>query len=285
MKFKEFLTDPREHNPGNFVYLVHGILDYGNGTSLFEMERRTEGVKDPDQFYRASMVACLDKKTAIEKLSYHDDVHQVATFGDVGIIIDPTDNDLVQIAWNCDIGSPADPEELRKFVEEHKGKVKYPCALLTQTLRNPLYNYNELILKGDKGTKIKGVFYREGNIESERKAGRLVGFVESLYEIEIPVIGLPPRKRPDYENIDPKDRELAEQSSRLIDEVRYSQLMSEFLSPVREYGMNYSLPGRRLPSREQMEAANERLGRRSIEEIRATDELIKSILGDKDVKA
>lgn len=292
MEFKKFLTDPNEHNPENFVYLVHGILDGGNGINPYEIERRTERVKDPDQFYRASMVACLDKKTAIEKLSYHDDIHQIATFGNVGIIIDPTDNGLVQIAWNCDLGSPVDPEELRKYVEEHKGKIKNPFGLLTQTLKNPLYNYNELILKGDKETEIKGVFYREGDIESHRKAGLLAGVVHRLYQVEIPVIGLPPNKRPDYDNVNPQDRELAEQCSLLSDQFKINQLLLEFFNPEKAFrsgldglmhmsdlsGMNFS-----LPSMEQIEAVKEKLiGSPSDEEKRTAEEYIKRLLGDND---
>ncbi|MEK6862361.1 MAG: hypothetical protein AABY07_10450, partial [Nanoarchaeota archaeon] len=111
--FKKSLTEPNEHNPNDFIYLVHGLLDWnGNGISPQEMKDKVNRVRDPNQFYRASMIAHLDGEAAKQRIGWHGgEVYQMGTFGDVGVIVDPAYDDLVQIAWNCDLGSPWDPKK------------------------------------------------------------------------------------------------------------------------------------------------------------------------------
>jgi len=128
-------------------------LDWnGNGISPQEMKDKVNRVRDPNQFYRTSMIAHLDGESAKQKIGWHGgEVYQMETFGNIGIILDPAYNGLVQISWNCDLGSLQDPKELEKYVQKHKGKITHPLILLTQTQGPDDIKYNELILKGDEG--------------------------------------------------------------------------------------------------------------------------------------
>lgn len=208
--FKKSLTEPKEHNPNDFIYLVHGFLDWnGNGISHQEMKDKVNRVIDPNQFYRASMIAHLDGESAKQRIGWHGEVYQMGTFGNVGLIVDPTYDTLIQIAWNCDLGSPCDPKELEKFVQEHKGKIRYPLVLLTLTKGPDDIKYNELILKSDAGTSVKGVFYKPFDSKTEHKGRQLRDVVGELMQSEVPSIELPAPTFRNYDDIkDPKEREI-----------------------------------------------------------------------------
>jgi len=231
--FKKILTDPREHNPNDFIYLVHSFLDWnGNGISPQEMKDRVNRVKDPNQFYRASMIAHLEGESAKQKIGWHGGVYQMGTFGNIGIILDPAYDGLVQIAWNCDLGSPWDPKELEKFVQEHKGKIRCPLTLLTQTKGLNDIKYNELILQGNKDTAVKGVFFRPQDSKTEYKGKQLREIVSELMQSEVPVIELPAVLIKDYSDIkDPKEREMMRTWDSLRLQSEIMQLHLEFYRP------------------------------------------------------
>ncbi len=209
--FKEVLTNPKKHNPNDFIYLVHSFLDWnGNGISHQEMEDKVNRVRDPNQFYRASIIAHLDGESAKQKIGwYGGEVYQMGTFGNIGIIVDPAYDGLVQIAWNCDIGSPWDPKKLEKYVQEHKGKIRYLLPLLTETKGEDSIKYNELILRGDKETVVKGVFFRSQDSKTEHKGRQLGEIVSDLMQTEVPVIELPAPIIKNYDDIeDQKERDV-----------------------------------------------------------------------------
>ena len=209
--FKKSLTEPKEHNPNDFIYLVHGLLDWNrNGISPQEMKDKVNKVRDPNQFYRASMIAHLDGESAKQRIGWHGgEVYQMGTFGKVGVIVDPAYDDLVQIAWNCDLGSPLNPKELERFVQEHKGKIRHPLTLLTQIKGLDNIKYNELILKGDENTDIKGVFFRPQDSKTEYKGKQLGEIVSELIQDEVPVIELPAIPIKNYDDIkDLKEKEM-----------------------------------------------------------------------------
>ena len=234
--FKKLLTEPKEHDQDNFIYLNHGLLNLDcndNGISLQEVKDKIGRIRDPNQFYRASMIAHLDGEMARLRIGWRGgEVYQVGTYGNVGLIIDPAHDGLVQIAWNCDIGSPLDPEELEKYVQEHKGKIKCPLTLLTQTKGNDSIKYNELILKGDKQTSVKGIFFRSMGSKTKFIARQLEDIVSEIMQTEIPVIQLPVPSIEKYDDIkDPNKRELIRICKNLRAQNEIMQAHLEFYQP------------------------------------------------------
>lgn len=229
--FKKILTNPKEHNPDDFVYLVHGLMDWDfSGLTSQEMEDHVSKIRNPNQFYSASMIARLNGESAKRRIGWHDgSISQTSTFGLVGLILGPADDTIIQIAWNCDIGSPHDPSELGRFVQKHKGKIRYPLTLLTQTKGSP---YNELILRGDERTDIKGVFYTPINPKEERNGKILAEIVSEVMQSEVPVIQLPTPQIKSYDNIqDTKEREKLRELDFLRTQTNIMQAHLEFIRP------------------------------------------------------
>jgi len=55
--FKELLTEPKEHNPTYFIYLVHSFLSWKDyGISNEEMKEKVSKLRNPNQFYRANII-------------------------------------------------------------------------------------------------------------------------------------------------------------------------------------------------------------------------------------
>jgi hypothetical protein len=193
--FKEVLTDPKKHNPEYFIYLVHGILAV-EGTDL-KIEEKLKDVKTQGRFFRASLIGKMSKESA-KKIGWdvfkEQDISQLITFGAIGFIIEPFNDEVIKIAWNADIGSPRDQESLRKFVAKHKFKIKNPYELLTST---PDGLHNELILEGHQGNAIRGIFVVEGyerskaNLEALEALTTLISEEMKVKASEIPVIKLP----------------------------------------------------------------------------------------------
>ncbi|MEA3329848.1 MAG: hypothetical protein U9Q06_03835 [Nanoarchaeota archaeon] len=230
---REVLTNPKEHNKDDFIYLVHGLLDRnGNGISPQELKEKVQWVNDPSQFYRASLIGHLDERVAKERFGYRRDINQSGTFGDIGLILDPTNEDSLYIAWNCDLGSPGDPEQLREYALKNRGKRKYPFELLTQTVGPKGREYNELILKGDKDTAVKGVFFRGDDANTKDKARMLTDITCEAVQSEVPVVELPQYPRPSYEEIeDPEQRKLAQSFDMLGSQNQIMQAHLEFEDP------------------------------------------------------
>lgn len=241
--FKEILTNPEEHNPNNFIYLVHGFLDWDStGITPKEMMEKTKRILDPEQFYRASLVGKLEKDAAIQKFSYHREIAQLGTFGEIGLILNPSSNSLVQIAWNCDLGSPWDPEEFKKFVTKHNGKIRGPVILLTQTKGQEDLKCNELIIQGDKNTIIEGVFYNKDWGEKQ-KAQTLAEIISEITEKRVPIIELPSPKKEDSGNHDKDDRKRLVKLDCLRAQCEIMEAQVEFNSPwlrsEREFQKDY----------------------------------------------
>lgn len=231
--FKKMLTNPKEHNPNDFIYLVHALLDWnGNGITPQEMKDKVNRVRNPNNYYRASMISHLKKEASKQRIGYNGEVYQMGTFRNVGMILDPAHDGLIQIAWNCDLGSPWDPKELEKFVEQHKGKIRYPFRLLTQTAGDDSIKYNELVLKGDKGTDVKGVFYKDMDSKTEHKGKILGEIVSEIMQSEVPIIGLTQPPSRNYDEIkDPKERDMMSTLDNLKAQNEIMQVHLEFYRP------------------------------------------------------
>jgi hypothetical protein len=233
--FKDALTEPKEHTPNEFIYLVHGLLDWnGNGISHQEMKDKVNRIRDPNQFYRTSMIAHLDAESAKKRLGWcGGEVYQMGTFGNVGLIVDPARDGLVKIAWNCDLGSPVDQKELEKYVQQYKSRgCKHPFSLLIETKGLDDIKYNELILKGDKSTIVKGVFFKPQDSETEHKGRQLGEIVSEIMQTNVPVIELPAQKIKNHEDIkDPNEREMRRDLDLLIAMAEILSVSSEFYRP------------------------------------------------------
>ena len=180
------------------------------------------------------MIANLNEESAKEKIGWCGGrIEQMATFGHTGLIIEPSHSDLVKIAWNCDLGSPAEQDDLRQYIQTHRGKIRYPLLLLTKTIGPEGLNYNELILQGDEKTLIRGVFSRFRDSKTSYEASQLREVVGEVTGNNVPLIELPEivLKR-DYDNISDPDmiKKSAELNS-LSDMCRTLQVHGEFYNP------------------------------------------------------
>lgn len=233
--FKKSITEPKEHNPNDFIYLVHALFNLKDyEISSKEMKDKVNLIRDPNQFYRASMIAHLNAEAAKKRINWHGgEVYQMGTFGKVGLIVDPAYDSLVQIAWNCDLESPCDQKELEKFVQKHKGKIRCPLILLTNTDGLDDIKYNELILKGDENTSVKGVFFKPQDSKTENKGKQLREIVSELMQNEVPLIELPlPLPIKNYDNIkNLEKREMTKRLDDLIAQSKIHQLHLEFYRP------------------------------------------------------
>jgi hypothetical protein len=126
-------------------------------------------------------------------------VSHTTFFGVTGFIVEPALDELVCIAWNCDLGSPDRQEELRLFVAEHGGKRRPPHMLLRETAAY----HNEMIIRGHPGTGIRGIVYVEGL--GERDAEKYYYIAEKATGKNIPVIKLP-KECEAYEGPDAKEK-------------------------------------------------------------------------------
>ncbi len=203
--FKEILTDPKEHDPNNFIYLVHSFInispDPDDGIPTQKVYDTIDRIMSPGKFYSASLIGRLDRESAKQRFNWDSEINQLGTYGLVGIIIEPPKDESIQIAWNCDVGSPSNQEEFKKFVTKHYGKIKYPLILLTETVGL----YNELILEGG-GTKIKGVFYKyldtpDSNDYNKDKAEQLRDIISKVVQDEVPIIKIPLTDTKDHSEI------------------------------------------------------------------------------------
>ena len=192
-KFKEFLTDPREHNPDDFIYLVHGLVnwdfsDFGKELSREQVAEKIDLIKNPKSFLDTSLIANLNEDAVKNRMGWknYSKVCQLGTFSDVGLIISPASDSLIKIAWNCDVGTPMEQEEREKFVSCHRGKIKPVSRLLTD-VKGSLYNH--IILQGNYENEIKGIFYNHE--KSNHFAERLEKILNDVLQEEIPIIKTP----------------------------------------------------------------------------------------------
>ncbi len=245
--FTEILTNPKEHDPNNFIYLVHGINNGINSIMNEETIKKVTRIKNPNEYYRASLVGKLNEETAKEMFGLNQEIYQIGTYTNIGLIIKPPNDSIIQIAWNCDIGSPLNQEELKCFVKKHRGKIKYPLELLIGTKNSPnepLINYNEIILKGDPNTRIVGIFYRQSLILKD-EGERLRRIVSKVIKENVSLIELPIAKSKNYNRIkDPEERKRKEAIDKLIAEVEGLASYSEFLNtgnPWNSYREKYHI--------------------------------------------
>jgi RimJ/RimL family protein N-acetyltransferase len=199
MKYKNALTDPENHDSNNYIYLVRGVA-FNDLDKPAEIQAHvTDKIKDPNLFYRASMVGVLSPEAVKQRFGSQEEVYQVSTYNLFGLVLDPASDDIVHIAWNCDLGSPLEPRKLEQFVKEHEGKRRDLFTLLANTREG----YNELIIRGDEETKVVGVFYSPIDVEyfdskAKVKSEILRDVVSEFAGRELPLVEIPPTRKRVY---------------------------------------------------------------------------------------
>jgi len=229
MKITNALTDPRKHNPDDFIYIVSGMsidVDKPKDIDLIGLKRRIERIKNPYMFYSGSLIGCLDEEATKRRLIHYQKVNQTGTFGDVGLILNPAEEDIY-VAWNCDLGSPTETKSLNDFAIKNRGKIKTPFELLTKTVGPENLKCNELVLHGNPGREIQGVFVRgKRGIDKAASLAELVNMRENK---DIPIIHLPEYSEDSYNKIvDPIEREEYRQLSFLQTQCEIMQASQEF---------------------------------------------------------
>lgn len=176
--FKEILTNPRNHNPCNFIYIVHAINDrYSEmGVNELHIREKIRQIRSENYYYCGSLVGKLCIETArrmFDKYKCNSPISQTDTNGPIGLILDIPDDDVIRIASTSDLNSPDKEKELRGFVIHYKGKKEQPLKLLCMSEGTEFGSreYNEMILKGHPATDISGVFYQDtdSKIETDGK--------------------------------------------------------------------------------------------------------------------
>lgn len=207
--YKTFLTDPKEHDPNNFIYFIHGTLFSVTSRLEERLEEITSRITNPSLYYRCSVVASLTSDSSKEKFGYETGIKHLATYNQYGLIVEPDSDDVIRIAWNHDLESPLDPKELTEFVAEHDGKQKSLLTLLTETHGVHGPSYNELILMGNQKTRIAGVFKQVSGIElldgrTGGEAQLLSQYVRKKFGDGIPIIQLPDSPNPNEIKLNPE---------------------------------------------------------------------------------
>lgn len=183
--YKELLTNPKQHDLENFIYITHGVISGGGRPRKDVVEYAVSKIKNHEEFYRASLIGKLTAENAKKLLGYDGSVSRIAPFGPEGLIVEPQNDDAIQIAWSHDLSSPKHPQ-YSEWVKSHKGKIKTPLDILTYTL----IGHNEMALRGDTKTNIAGVFYVaiSPKIPVRRELADIVSEIEGQ---EIPLVPLP----------------------------------------------------------------------------------------------
>ena len=205
IEYKKNLSDIGIHNPENFVYIAYAFMDLMYDPLTPEgIESKVRSITDSDNFFRASLVGRVTGEDEKQKIvnKYGPKIANTSTLGYYGFIVTPSDDESIYIAWNCDLGSPNDVDELRSFAFANKGKRRSVFHLLTDNVRDPHIDYNELILRGNPTTKISAVFYQEdGGSNVFDKATILIALAQNLLGYELPLIKLPARDASRYDPI------------------------------------------------------------------------------------
>ena len=236
-EFKRILTDPDEHDPENFVYLMHGLSHsmYDPKDSIHKLDSKVKRITTPGEFYSASLVGVLDHEMMREKFGFWDTVNQTDLFGVYGFVLNPSEipvnDEIIKIAWYCDIGTPKNQEEVKRFVQEHEGKVKPPLHLLKSTVGRHPVKYNELVIEGHGDMDIVGVFYKDMNKDVRNKAMEFQKTMEDLLQRKLPLIELP--YTTEQISIPPglEDERLITQVGHFIDLGTRSMALLEFENP------------------------------------------------------
>lgn len=137
-------TDPKEHNPNNFCYLVYGFVGKGERT-LQKLDRLDMHAKDKPQPYWDEEINLFENPRRIseKKIVATSVINQnhTQTFSSAGLILKVPFENIVGFS-PVDVGSSGSPE---RVMSKLRGKISTIEELLQQT---PRYSHNEVVLLG-----------------------------------------------------------------------------------------------------------------------------------------
>lgn len=196
------LTNPNMYNAEDFIYLVNALGNWKKETSPEEIEEKVRRIFDPNQFYNGSLIARMTPPSAKVRLGWSEgDIAQTRAFSNLGLIIAPSSEDLIYVAWNCELGSPLDPAELKDFAIKHRGKKRHIINLLTNVFGCPYIpnsGYNHIIMRGDTTTNIRGIYCVETINKTEVES--LNDIIEKVTGRKVPIIAFPENLSKSYAN-------------------------------------------------------------------------------------
>lgn len=196
--FKGALTDPARHEERDFVYMVRTGTKPGSESSVPAREK-IESVFDPDRFSSYSVIGQLHAEAAQARLGHPGPLSHLATFGSVGIIVEPASNGHVYVAGRNDLGSElvkeaghpnsnGGPEAQKGYALRHRGELASPAELLSLSIGN-----NELLVMGSPDARVTGIFVSPALDRMERQV-QLEALADLRLELgyaSTPVICLP----------------------------------------------------------------------------------------------
>ncbi len=128
---------------GNFIYMVHGVnRNILRSDSL--LRERLQDLRTSDFRYNASLVGNLG------------DVSQMSMMNPAGIMVKPRPEDIY-VAWYEDLSTPTNQGSLRKWVDQHKGKILGPREIINF----PHRYFTHLVLGGNPEIEIQSIVARE----------------------------------------------------------------------------------------------------------------------------
>jgi hypothetical protein len=257
IEYKKHLTDVRKHDPANFVYIAHAFMDVMQDPLTPEgIERKIKSITEAENFFRASLIGRVtgedEKQQIVNK--YGPTIANTSTFGHYGFLVTPSYDEPIYVAWKSDLGSPNEMAELRAFALANKGKRKQVFHLLSDNVRDPIIDYNELVLRGDPKTRISAVFYQEdAGSEASEKAIQLQGLTNFHFPDGLPLIGLPARDPSRYDPLFKSKDETPASFTFIATDAQLSAYRSEFdrfgspmhdpaRAPINFEGIKFTLP-------------------------------------------
>jgi len=196
-----WLTPFDPNKKEDFCYIVRGIDTQKLNPQGIRKE--IERIENPNTYFQCSLVGKLSKEYAEKNHGISKYIEKLDTMYQEGFILKVPINpkkldEIIKIAWACDIGSPTSPEELENFVKTHKGKIMSPYKMLTELDDSEGICYNEMIIKGDPEINICGIYYKENYPNSKPYAEALQQIYESVTGEKIPVVGFCPSSYGSY---------------------------------------------------------------------------------------
>lgn len=190
-------TDPSQHNPDNFRYLVHAFNPCARGNALIlnNLVTQDEGTVN-DEAGDQSIDVFKEPERINERVSLSMsliDQNHTATWGGAGIIVAAPESSVV-------LTSPTDAGALNSYRDRLIAQGQSRGILSPDEIlgRSSPSMYNEIVALGQSGLKAVGFFYK---VNSQRYPIN-VDLTTAMYRLggrmDLPVVGIPSEKENPY---------------------------------------------------------------------------------------
>lgn len=185
-EFYSELTDPRNHNPDNYCYIVHCLNPIVKNLLLLEIVKQGsyDCSQNIDLLYQP-------KRISEKKLISNNIINQghTATWGSTFFILDVPWSNFVSMNYTDTVTNVIRPDSV---LERARKPYQTPSELIKSTKALNDSNYNEVVVTGNKNgnkVKIKGIGIKltdcEDRIRATEKAERMR---ENAEYLNVPVI-------------------------------------------------------------------------------------------------